>query len=125
MPQGVLMHLAADIVIGFIAVVHVYILVLETFLWGRATRIFRIPRELREAKMLRVMFQNQGIYNGFLAAGLFWSLLQPDPAFALQLKFFFVGCVAVAGVAGAITAEVRILLIQTVPALLAAVLLLA
>jgi len=115
--------LAADIVIALIAAIHVYILVLESFLWGQAVRVFAIPKVLREEKLLRVMLQNQGLYNGFLAAGLIWGLLHPDPAVGLQLKFFFVGCVAIAGVVGAITAQVRILFIQTVPALLATVLL--
>lgn len=117
------MQFAADLVTGLLAAVHVYILVLEMFLWSRAVKVFGVPRELREVKMLRVMLQNQGIYNGFLAAGLTWGLLHPDPAFGLQIKLFFCGCIAVAGLVGAATAQIRILFIQTVPALLAAVLL--
>jgi putative membrane protein len=117
------MQLAADIVVGLIAATHVYFLVLEMFLWDLAVRVFGVPPALRKEKLLRVLFQNQGIYNGFLAAGLVWGLLHADPAFALQLKFFFLGCVAVAGLVGAITAQVRILFIQTAPALLAVVML--
>ncbi|MFT5683836.1 MAG: putative membrane protein [Myxococcota bacterium] len=118
------MQLAADIATGFLAFIHVYILVLEMFLFKRAVKVFGVPRELREVKLIKVMLQNQGIYNGFLAAGLIWGLVHPDPAFALQIKLFFCGCIAVAGLVGAATAQVRILLIQTVPASIAAVLLL-
>lgn len=118
------MQLAADVVTGVIAALHVYILVLEMFLFRRAVRVFGVPRELREQPLVRVMLQNQGIYNGFLAAGLIWGLLHPDPVLSLQLKLFFCGCVAVAGLVGAATAQIRILFVQTIPAALAIILLL-
>ncbi len=118
------MQQAADILTGLIAAIHVYILVLEMFLWGRAVKVFGVPRELREVKLVQVMLQNQGAYNGFLAAGLIWGLLHPDPTFALELKLFFCACVAIAGLVGAVTAQVRILFIQTVPASIAIALLL-
>jgi len=123
MAEGAFMSFAADLVVGLLAAVHVYIMVLETALWSRAVKVFGVPRELREVKMLRVMLQNQGVYNGFLAAGLFWGLLHPQPEIGLQLKLFFCGCIAVAGLVGAVTAQIRIVFIQTVPALIAAVLL--
>jgi putative membrane protein len=112
------MQLAADVVTALIGALHVYILVLEMFLWSRAVRVFAVPKEDRDNERIRVLFQNQGIYNGFLAAGLFWGLAHPDPAFGMQLKLFFLGCVAVAGVVGAVTAKPQILMIQTVPAAL-------
>ena len=117
------MQIAADVITGIIALLHVYILVLEMFLFRRAVKVFGVPRELREQPLVRVMLQNQGIYNGFLAAGLIWGLLHPDPAIGLQLKLFFCGCVAIAGLVGAATAQIRILFVQTIPAVLALVLL--
>lgn len=110
------MQTAALVVVGLVAALHVYILVLEMFLWSRAVRVFGIPRDRRDDSLLRVMLQNQGIYNGFLAAGLIWSLLHPDPGVATQLQLFFLGCVAVAGIVGAVTANPRILFVQTIPA---------
>jgi putative membrane protein len=110
------MQIAANVVVGLIAAVHVYILVLEMFLWGRAVRVFGVPRDQRDNSLLRTMLQNQGVYNGFLAAGLIWGLLHPDPSFGMQLQLFFLGCVAVAGIVGAATANVRILFVQTIPA---------
>ncbi|MBX2797772.1 MAG: DUF1304 domain-containing protein [Myxococcales bacterium] len=118
------MQTAATVVVGLIAALHVYILVLEMFLWGRAVRVFGIPKDRRDDPLLRTMLQNQGIYNGFLAAGLIWSLLHPDPGMAFDLKLFFLGCVAVAGVVGAVTANTRILFVQTVPSVVGIVLLL-
>lgn len=118
------MQTAASVVVGLIAALHVYILVLEMFLWGRAVRVFAVPRDQRDNPLLRTMLQNQGIYNGFLAAGLIWGLLHPDPAFSVQLQLFFLGCVFVAGLVGAATANVRILFVQTIPATIGIALLL-
>lgn len=118
------MSLAADLAIAAVALLHVYILVLEMFLWKRAVKVFGVPREHRDNALMRTMLKNQGLYNGFLAAGLFWGLAHPDPAVGLQVKLFFLACVAVAGLYGAATAKVQILFIQTVPAVLAAGLLL-
>ncbi|MEO0601824.1 MAG: DUF1304 domain-containing protein [Myxococcota bacterium] len=111
------MQVAASVVVGLIAALHVYILVLEMFLWSRAVRVFAVPRDRRDDPLLRTMLQNQGIYNGFLAAGLIWGLAHPDPVVGTQLQLFFLGCVAVAGLVGAATANVRILFVQTIPAL--------
>lgn len=119
------MAAAASIVAALVGALHVWIAVLEGLLWQRATRVFGIPRDQRDNPLLRAMLQNQGIYNAFLAAGLGWGLLHPDPSVGVQLQLFFLGCVAVAGVVGAVTASPRILLVQTVPALLGIVLRLA
>lgn len=110
------MQTAASVVVGFVAALHVYILVLEMFLWSRAVRVFAVPKDRRDDALLRTMLQNQGIYNGFLAAGLIWSLVHPEPSVAVQLQLFFLGCVVVAGLVGAATANVRILFVQTIPA---------
>jgi putative membrane protein len=113
------MTFTATALVTLIAVVHVYILVLEMFLWTtkRGQRAFGMTAQ--QAQDTAVLAKNQGLYNGFLAAGLFWSLLAPDPAMAFQLKLFFLGCVAIAGLYGAATAARKILFIQTVPAALA------
>jgi len=102
--------LLARILIALVALIHLYILVLEMFLWRtRARRIFGMTAERAEATA--VLAKNQGLYNGFLAAGLIWSL-----ATSLDRAAFFLICVAVAGIYGAITANRRIVFVQTVPA---------
>ena len=108
------MTLAAQIVVGLIALLHVYILVLEMFLWTtpRARKAFGLTAEFAEAT--KVLAANQGLYNGFLAAGLFWGLWLGDAGAAVRV--FFLLCVLVAGIYGAATANKRILLIQAVPA---------
>ncbi len=112
------MPLLRNILVAFVALEHVGFLVLEMFLFkspaGR--RIFRTTPEY--AAQAAPLAANQGLYNGFLAAGLFWSLLAADPI-AGQLRLFFLGCVLVAAVFGAATVSRRILVIQGLPALLA------
>jgi putative membrane protein len=115
------MTVAANIVVGLIAALHVYILVLEMFLWEtpRAMRAFGTEPEF--ARATKAMAGNQGLYNGFLAAGLIWGLVAGgDVGFAA--KVFFLACVLVAGVYGSLTVNRRILFIQTVPALLGLIL---
>ncbi|WP_119673660.1 DUF1304 domain-containing protein [Deinococcus sp. RM] len=109
------MTLIASVLVGLIALLHVYIMVLEMFLWTtpRAMKAFGTTPEL--AAQTRVMAGNQGLYNGFLAAGLIWGLITGSAA----IQLFFLACVAVAGLYGAATANRRILFIQTVPAALA------
>lgn len=112
------MTLLAAALVGLIALLHVYILVLEMFLWTtpRAMKAFGTTPEL--AAQTRALAANQGLYNGFLAAGLIWGLITGSAA----IQLFFLACVAVAGLYGAATANRRILFIQTVPAALAALL---
>lgn len=109
------MSLISQILIAAIAALHVYIMVLEMFLWQspRARRAFGTSAEF--AAQTRVLAANQGLYNGFLAAGLIWALLGGGGTVAV----FFLACIAVAGLYGAATASRRILVIQTVPAALA------
>jgi putative membrane protein len=108
------MAIAADVVIGLIALLHVYILVLEMFLWDRPAgmRAFGLTKERAAAS--KVLAANQGLYNGFLAAGLFWGLVL-GPA-GTGVKLFFLGCVLVAGLYGAATAGRKILFVQALPA---------
>ncbi len=113
------MHLLALLLIGFIALIHAYILWLEMFAWTtRGPKVFRtLPTELFGPT--KVMAANQGLYNGFLAAGLVWALLITNPEWQRSVASFFLGCVAVAGLYGAATAGRRILFVQTLPAVLA------
>ncbi|MBH2000687.1 MAG: DUF1304 domain-containing protein [Moraxellaceae bacterium] len=107
-----------QLLVGLIAVLHVYILVLEMFLWDKPYGLKAFGNSLEKAQLTKVLAQNQGLYNGFLAAGLFWSLIAPE-AYAVALANFFLGCVLVAGIYGGFTASKKIIYIQSVPALLA------
>lgn len=108
------MSIAADIVVALVALLHVYILVLEMFLWTtpRGRRAFAMTAEFAEST--RVLAANQGLYNGFLAAGLFWGLSLGAAGFGV--KCFFLLCVLIAGVYGGATANRKILFIQALPA---------
>lgn len=112
------MHIAAKIIIAFVALIHIYILWLEMFAWlTRARKVFRtLPQELFVPT--KSMAANQGLYNGFLAAGLIWSLLICNAAWSANVATFFLGCVLVAGVYGAATVQRKIFYIQGVPAIL-------
>jgi len=111
------MSLAADLAVAFIALQHLLFLVLEMFLWNRPVgrRIFGLDKEF--ARRSAALAANQGLYNGFLAAGLVWGLLA-GPA-DLAIKEFFLACVIVAGIFGALTVKQSILWIQAVPGALA------
>lgn len=113
------MSLLGNLFVALAALLHVGFLVLEMFLWTGPTgrKVFRMSEE--RAQATKVLAANQGLYNGFLAAGLFWSLLHPDPAFAFQLKLFFLVCVVIAAIYGAWSVKPRILLVQGGPALIA------
>lgn len=110
------MALLASALVGFIAILHVYILVLEMLLWTtpRGFKSFGLTAEY--AKQTQVLAANQGLYNGFLALGLAWGLLHPISEFGQQIQLFFLFCVAVAGVFGGATVKPKIFFIQTVPA---------
>lgn len=117
------MHLAANVVIAVIALLHLWFLILEMFLWTRPSgrRAFGTTREFAEQS--RALAANQGLYNGFLVAGLVWGLYLGDAGFSI--KVFFLACVLVAGIYGGLTAARKILLIQAVPAAIGLALLLA
>jgi len=108
------------ILVGLVALEHLYFLYLEMFLWTqpKGLKTFRMTPEKAEAS--KVLAANQGLYNGFLAAGLVFGLLYPEPQASQHILLFFLGCVAVAGAYGGLTVGKRILYIQAVPALLAA-----
>jgi putative membrane protein len=116
------MSLAANVVVGLIGLLHVYILVLEMFLWDKPSGMKAFRQTPEQAAATKVLAANQGLYNGFLAAGLFWGLSLG--AGGLGVKVFFLLCVAVAGLYGAATAARKILYIQTVPACIGLALLL-
>ncbi|PIE12123.1 MAG: hypothetical protein CSA72_03165 [Rhodobacterales bacterium] len=114
----------AHILTALIALLHLYILWFEMFAWeSRGPRVFTsFPRDLFAPT--KVMAANQGLYNGFLAAGLLWSLLIGDPGWSRSVALFFLGCVSIAGLYGAATASRRIFVVQALPALVAIALLL-
>ncbi len=111
------MSLIADSLVGIVAFIHVYILILEMFLWDKpyGRKTFGLTPEFAVAS--KSLAANQGLYNGFLAAGLFWALtlgVAGNP-----IKFFFLGCVLIAGLFGALTVGRKILFVQALPAALA------
>ncbi|MCP3370323.1 DUF1304 domain-containing protein [Bradyrhizobium cajani] len=111
--------LIANVLVALVAILHVFFLTLEMFLWDKplGLKVFRNTPE--KAEITKVLAANQGLYNGFLAAGLVWGLLHGNPAFAFQIKAFFLLCVIVAGAYGAATVSTRILLVQAAPAVIA------
>jgi putative membrane protein len=110
------MPIAAAVVIALVALLHVWFLVLEMFLWDRPSgrRAFGLTPEF--ATQSKALAANQGLYNGFLAAGLLWGLWLGADGKHIQL--FFLGCVLIAGVFGGLTASRKILWIQALPALI-------
>ena len=113
----------ANVLVGLVALIHLYIVALEMFLWDKPAgrRVFGTTAEFASAS--KVLAANQGLYNGFLAAGLVWGLAMGLAGQPVQL--FFLGCVIVAGLFGALTVGVKILFVQTVPAALAVAAILA
>jgi putative membrane protein len=118
------MLIASYIAIGFVVLIHLYIVWLEMFAWtSRGPKVFRnFPKELFPPT--KAMAGNQGLYNGFLAAGLIWSMLISNAEWNTNVALFFLGCVAVAGLYGAATASKKILTVQTLPAAIAVALVL-
>lgn len=108
------MTILADIVVALVALLHLYFLVLEMFLWDKPAGLKAFGLTLAQAQASKVLAANQGLYNGFLAAGLVWGLLLG--AQGTHIKVFFLGCVLVAGLYGAFTASRKILFVQALPA---------
>ncbi len=108
----------AKILIGLVALIHCYILWLEMFAWTtRGPKVFTsLAPELFEPT--KTLAANQGLYNGFLAAGLIWTFFISDKNWRNNVAIFFLSCISIAGIYGAITAEVRIFFVQALPALL-------
>ncbi len=114
------MHFISKVLIGLVALFHAYIMVFEMFMWeSRGPKVFKdFPEHLFADTT--VMAANQGLYNGFLAAGLFWALfLIKDAVWKKNVAIFFLLCVIVAGVYGAATASKNIFFVQALPAILA------
>jgi putative membrane protein len=113
----VIAMLLANVLVGLVALLHLYFLVLEMFFWNKplGRRVFGTTPEFAQASA--VLAANQGLYNGFLAAGLFWGLVLGPAGFGI--KVFFLGCVIVAGVFGALTVSRKILWVQALPAAVA------
>ncbi len=111
------MYWTALILTLVVALLHVYFLVLEMFLWTKPLGLKTFRNTPEKAEITRVLAANQGLYNGFLAAGLFWGLFDHLP----MLVNFMLGCVIVAGLYGAYSVNKRIFFIQSVPAILAAI----
>lgn len=108
------MSIATNIVIVLVALLHVYFLVLEMFLWEKPTGLHVFGQTKEAATASRVLAANQGLYNGFLAAGLFWGIcLGPD---GTGIKIFFLCCVLIAGIFGAASVSRKILIVQAIPA---------
>jgi putative membrane protein len=113
----------ANALVALVAVLHVYFLVLEMFLWTKPLGLKTFRNSLEKATDSAVLAANQGLYNGFLAAGLVWGLVQGTAGFGFRIKVFFLLCVIVAGLYGAATVSRRILLVQAAPAAIALILL--
>jgi len=113
--------IVSNVVISLIGLIHLYILVLEMFLWDKPYGLRAFGQSLEKATASKVLAANQGLYNGFMAAGLFWALSLG--ASGTGVKVFFLTCILIAGVYGAITANKKILFIQAIPAAIALALL--
>ena len=115
----------SKIIIALIALEHLYILWIEMFAWTSVgKKVFRgaMPPNMFEAT--RVLAANQGLYNGFLAAGLIWSLLIPNPIWSQNVATFFLSCVAIAGIYGSLTAAKSIFFVQALPAIIGLIIIL-
>ena len=115
------MNTAARLAIGVVAVLHVYFLVMEMFLWTKPIGLKAFGLTPERAEATKVLAANQGLYNGFLAAGLSWSIM--PSIHGPHVALFFLSCVIIAGVYGGITASRKILYVQALPAAVALILL--
>lgn len=116
------MILALNIVTGIVALLHIWFMTLETFLWTKPQGLRAFNMTSAEAENTKILAMNQGIYNGVLAAGLIWGIVHPFGALGLQIKAFFLCAVAVVGVFGSYTVSRKIFFVQALPALIALVL---
>ncbi|MBN9581315.1 MAG: DUF1304 domain-containing protein [Afipia sp.] len=113
------MTLVANGLVALVAALHLYFLALEMFLWTKPTGLKVFGNTPEKARASAVLAANQGLYNGFLAAGLIWGLFHPHPAFGFQIKVFFLLCVVVAGLYGGYSVSRRIIMVQALPAAVA------
>jgi len=113
------MNALASGLVALVALEHAWFLVLEMFLWTKPVGLRTFRQTEERARSTAALAANQGLYNGFLVAGLVWGLLAQEPAHAFALKVFFLACVVIAGVFGSLTVSRRILVVQAAPAALA------
>lgn len=111
------MNMLANVLVGLVAFLHIYFLVLEMFLWEKPFGLKTFGHTLESATQSKVLAMNQGLYNGFLAAGLIWGLLLGAAGEAIVI--FFLSCVVIAGLFGGLTASRKILFVQALPAAIA------
>ena len=114
-----MLHYIISALVAFIALEHIYIMYMEMFAWetlGKKTFKGAMPDEL--FKPTKTLANNQGLYNGFFAAGLIWCLIISDPQWQANVALFFLACVSIAGIYGAITASKKIFYVQALPALI-------
>ncbi len=112
------MKILGTVLVLFVALEHLYFLYLEMFLWTKPKGLKIFGNTAQKAEDSKVLAANQGLYNGFLAAGLIWGLTYPGAA-GLHIQVFFLACVVVAGIYGGMTVKPRIMYLQAGPALLA------
>ncbi|EDM45543.1 hypothetical protein SCB49_07037 [unidentified eubacterium SCB49] len=117
------MNITINILIGFIAFLHLFFLYFEMFAWNTlGKKIFKtLPKEIFEPT--KSMAANQGLYNGFLAAGLIWTFFIEDPMWRVYIAIFFLACVVIAGIYGGLTVSKKIFIVQAMPALITLILL--
>ena len=115
------MDIISKILVAIVALEHLYILYLEMFLWTKPAGLKAFGTMPETAASSKTLAANQGLYNGFLAAGLFWGIVHPDVAVGRQIQIFFLACVLVAGLYGGLTVKRSILMAQGLPALIALV----
>jgi putative membrane protein len=113
------MNIVANVFVAIVALLHFGFLALEMFLWTKPVGLQVFGQSLEQAKLSATLAANQGLYNGFLAVGLVWGLLHPSMEFSFQIKTFFLACVVVAGVYGALSVSRSILFVQALPAVVA------
>jgi putative membrane protein len=113
------MNAIANTLVALVAALHIYFLILEMFLWSKPLGLKTFRNSPEKAAASAVLAANQGLYNGFLAAGLVWGLVHPAAAFAFQIKAFFLACLIIAGLYGAVSVSRRILFVQAIPAAVA------
>jgi putative membrane protein len=112
-----MMIMISNILVGLVALLHVYFLILEMFLWDKPFGLRTFGHSKESASASKILAMNQGLYNGFLAAGLVWSLYLGEAG--NSIKIFFLACVVIAGIFGGLTASRKILLVQALPAAVA------
>jgi putative membrane protein len=117
------MQIASIFFVAIVAILHFYFMTLEMYFWTKPLGLKAFGQSKEQAESSKTLAANQGLYNGFLGAGLIWGLCHPRPEFGCQVQAFFLICIIIAGVYGGATAGKKILLVQALPAVCALILL--